>query len=590
MSNLAWNEINWTLVQDRNSRQQRRVYKASLEGKRSTVHALQRRIIGSLDAKLLAVKRVTTENQGRNTPGVDGVRTLSHKDKIELAHKLKIDGNTKSIRRVYIPRVGAKKVGLRPLGIPTIEDRAKQMLAKIALEPEWEAIFEPNSYGFRPGRSCHDAIASIFLSLRGKSRFVLDAETHKCFDEIDHDKLLAKLATFHQMEKQIKAWLKADIMVGFENEPNEVTKSLDGTPQGGIISPLLANIALHGLENHVKNWYADSWHVKAGYPSNIGKRDRKSSIGFSRYADDFVITATNRVDIIEIEKQVDKWLMEEAGLKLSKAKTRIINSTEGFQFLGFQIISIKSKDKENYKTSIRPSKESKTRIIQRIREIIQKNKSASSYSLILLLSSRIIGWANYFRYSECQVDFSKMDYTIFNQIRAWVFRRKSKGLRSRTKLKEKYFPSGQAYTFMGRSYKDNWILTGQTKNKQGEIVENFLPKMKWVASIQHIKIKGNASPYDGDHVYWAQRTAKYSQFSNTIKKLIVAQKGRCAICEVSFTPMDIIETDHIHPRFRGGSNKFSNLQALHKHCHIQKSRIDSAVSSNDDFDVSQIIK
>jgi len=591
MSKLAWKDVNWTLVQDRLSRQQRRVYKASLEGKRSTVHALQRRIIGSLDAKLLAVRRVTTENQGRNTPGVDGVRTLSHEDKIELAYKLKIDGNTKSIRRVYVPRIGAKKVGLRPLGIPTIADRAKQMLAKLALEPEWEAIFEPNSYGFRPGRSCHDAIASIFLSLRGKTRFVLDADIHKCFDEIDHDKLLAKLATFNQMEKQIKAWLKANIMVGFENEPNEVTKSFEGTPQGGLISPLLANIALHGLENHIKNWYADSWHNKAGYPSKIGKRDRKSSIGFSRYADDFVITAPNFADVIEIEKQVNKWLIEEAGLQLSKARTRIVNSTEGFQFLGFQIITIKTKSKgnENYRVSIGPSHESKTRIIKRIREIIQKNKSASSYSLILLLSSRIIGWANYFRYSECQMDFSKMDYTIYNQIRAWVFRRKSKGLRTRTKLKEKYFPSGKTYTFRGKSYTDNWVLTGQTKDKEGRIVENFLPKMKWVASIQHIKIRGSASPYDGDHLYWAKRTAKYSKFSNNIKKLIVVQKGRCAICDVPFTPMDVIETDHINPQFKGGSNKFSNLQALHKHCHIQKSHIDSAVSSNDDdFDISQI--
>src|SRR5210317_1279375 len=193
MSKLAWKEIDWTLVQNRLSRQQRRVYKASMEGKRQTVRALQRRIIGSLDAKLLAVRRVTTENQGRNTSGVDGVKALSHEKKMELAYGLKLDGKSKAIRRVYIPRTGAKKKGLRPLGIPTIEDRAKQMLAKLALEPGWEAIFEPNSYGFRPGRSCHDAIAALFLSLRGKARFVLDADIHKCFDEIDHDKLIAKL-------------------------------------------------------------------------------------------------------------------------------------------------------------------------------------------------------------------------------------------------------------------------------------------------------------------------------------------------------------------------------------------------------------
>ena len=294
--------------------------------------------------------------------------------------------------------------------------------------------------------------------------------------------------------------------------------------------------------------------------------------------------------IVEIEKVVDKWLVEEAGLQLSKAKTRIVNSTSGFEFLGFQIISIRTEQKEEYKVKIRPSKESKTRIIQCIRKIIQENKSASSYALIALLSSRIIGWANYFRFGECQKDFSKIDYIIFKQIRAWVFRRKSKGLRSRQKLKEKYFPNGNTYTFRGNQYQNNWILTGRTPDKEGNIKQNFLPKMSWVSSTQHIKIKGNASPYDGNHLYWAKRTSKYSGFSNKVNKLIKIQNGCCGICGVPFTPMDVIEADHIIPRSKGGPDKFSNLQALHKHCHIQKSRIDQNVSINDDFDVSQIIK
>lgn len=588
MSKLAWKDINWTFVQKRLSRQQRRVYKASMEGKRSIVHALQRRIIGSLDAKLLAVRRVTTENRGRNTPGVDGVRALSHKKKIELAYKLRLDGKSKTIRRVYKSRVGAKKVGLRPLGIPTIEDRAKQMLAKLALEPEWEAIFEPNSYGFRPGRSCHDAIASIYLSLRGKSRFVLDADIHKCFDEIDHEKLISKMSTFDQMENQIKAWLKADIMVGFEKESNGITSYLEGTPQGGIISPLLSNIALHGLENYIKDWYADFQYSINGYPTRIGKRDRRKLIGFSRYANNFVFTAPTISDIEKIEKKVDIWLTKEAGLKLSKAKTRIINSTSGFEFLGFQIISIKTAQKEKYRVKIHPSKESKVRIIKRIRNIIQSNKSASSYSLIIQLSSKILGWANYFHFSECQTTFSNMDYAIFGQIRAWVFRRKSKGLRNRKKIKEKYFPSGKTYTFRGNNYKNNWILTGQTLDKGGNIKQNYLPKMSWVGSTQYIKIKGNASPYDGNHVYWAKRTARYSELSTKISHLVKKQHGNCAICEIPFTPMDIIEANHIIPRSKGGPDKYSNLQALHKHCHIQKSLKDKSVSINNDYDTSQI--
>ena len=174
---LAWKDVDWKLVHKRLSRQQRRVYKASKERNTAKVHALQRRIIGSLDARLIAVRRVTTENKGRNTAGVDGQKAISNENKIKLVSKLCLDGKASPIRRTYIPKPG--KSDVRPLGIPTIKDRAKQMLAKLALEPEWEAIFEPNSYGFRPGRSCHDAVASLFLSLRGKSRFVLDADIQK---------------------------------------------------------------------------------------------------------------------------------------------------------------------------------------------------------------------------------------------------------------------------------------------------------------------------------------------------------------------------------------------------------------------------
>ena len=221
MSEIAWNDINWTLVQNRISRQQRRVYKASVEGNRAKVHAIQRRIIVSLDARLLAVRRVTTENKGR----VDKVKAISDKKKIELAYRLKLDGKASPIRRTYIPKPG--KSERRPLGIPTIDDQAKQMLAKLALEPEWEAIFEPNSYGFRSGRSCHDATATLFLSLRGKSRYVLDADIQKCFDRIGHDKLLKKLSTFDLMENQIKAWLKADIMLGYLNRPDEVIQAME---------------------------------------------------------------------------------------------------------------------------------------------------------------------------------------------------------------------------------------------------------------------------------------------------------------------------------------------------------------------------
>ena len=515
---LAWKDIEWDLVLKRLSRQQQRVYKASMEGNKAKVHAIQRRIIGSLDAKLIAVRRVTTDKHGRNTAGVDRQKAISNDMKMKLASKLKIDGKASTIRRVYIPKPGKSDVG--PLGIPTIEDRAKEMLAKLALEPEWEAIFEPNSYGFRPGRSCHDAIASLFLSLRNKSRFVLHADIKKCFDRIDHEKLLNKLSTFDQMKCQIAAWLKADIMLDFLNKPDEIFQSLEGTPQGGILSPLLANIALHGLENYIKKWYAIHWYPFTELSRKIPIKDPKASIGFSRYADDFIITAPTISDIGQIKNQVAIWLNEKVGLTLSEAKTRIINSTEGFEFLGFQLISIEVSGQ--YKLKIHPSKSSKQGFISKTRDIIQKNRSASSYNLINLLAPRIVGWSNYFQYSECQDDFSKMDSLIFQQLRAWVFRRKSKGLRSRTKIKEKYFPSGNNYTFRGRNYYNNWILVGQTV-LNGQKKDNFLPKLSWVESNRYTKIKGNASPYDGNYLYWAKRMEKYSGYSHRISKLIKMQ-------------------------------------------------------------------
>jgi RNA-directed DNA polymerase len=583
MSKLAWNDVNWALVQTRVTRQQQRIYKASTEREsqgigNAKIHALQRRVIGSLDAKLLAVRRVTTENKGRHTTGVDRQRNLSPKEKMDLVNKLELDGRSSPIRRTYIPKPG--KSDVRPLGIPTIEDRAKQMLAKIALEPEWEAKFEPNSYGFRPGRSCHDAIQSLFLSLRGKTRYVLDADIQKCFDRIDHQKLLDKIATFGLMKRQIQAWLQADILIGYLNRPDEIFQSLEGTPQGGVISPLLANIALHGLENHIKTWYATEWYSKTRLSRKIPIHERKSQVGFARYADDFVFTAPRLTDIEQIQTQVELWLCEEAGLSLSEAKTRVVHSTEGFEFLGFRLISVKTKSNQQYKLKIYPSRSSKARFIERTRSILQQNRAVSAYILIQLLSPYLIGWANYFQYSECSQEFNKLDYILFQQLRAWVFRRKSSGLRSRIKLREKYFPQGKEYLFRGKRHSNNWVLWGQTKGKDGKMLERFLPKLSWVASRRYVKIKGTSSPYDGNYLYWARRMEQYSGYSHSISRLIKRQYGRCAICQQSFLPMDVIEMDHILPRAKGGLDRFNNLQALHKHCHIQKSRQERSIDSS----------
>jgi len=496
-----------------------------MEGNKAKVHAIQYRIISSLDAKLLAIREVTTKNKIQSIITIDSTEAISHKKKIKLAYQLKLNRKGSPIKIKSISKYGKSKS--QSLSMLIIQDRAKQILIKLALEPEWEAVFEPSSYGFRPGKSFHDSIATLSFSFKRKSRYVLNVNLQKCFDKINHKKLLKKLSTFSLIEYQLKAWLETEIMIDYLNRPDEIFQAMEGKLQNLIISPLLANIALHGLENHIRDWYTNIWPVTSEKNSKITMGDRKISIGFSRYADDFIITVPLLIDINEIQTQITLWLFSEVGLTISNAKMKVVNSTKGFEFLGFQIITIKNPSTKEYKVKIHPSQVSKNRIIQRIRYLIRENKSVSSYSLINLLSNRIIGWANYFCFSECIQDFSKIDYLIFNQIRAWVFRRKSKGLKSRIKLKLKYFPERNTYSFRGKNYKNNWVLTGKILIKSGVMKENFLPKMVWIGLSQYVKIKEQTSPYDGNHLYWVQRVKSSSGFNNRIYRLIQTQNGHC---------------------------------------------------------------
>jgi RNA-directed DNA polymerase len=314
MSKIAWNDVDWTIVQKRISRQQRRVYKASKAGNKTVVQALQRRIIGSLDAKLLAVRQLTTRNIWCNNAGVE---TISHNKKIELAYQLKLTGNISSLTKTYIPKFEKRKY--YPFNIPNY---AKQMLTKFALEPEWEAIFESNSYGSRPGKSCNDAISALFRLLKEKYQYVLRANVQKCFGSIDHNKLLNKLATFTQMENQVKIWLKIGIMGDYSERSNEVFRSVEGTPTYGVIAPLLINIALHGLENYIKDWYINNLCTSTRPNFKLTKQERKLTIGFSRYVDDFVITAPKREDIIQIESEISSRITTIKGKKTNSQFNR----------------------------------------------------------------------------------------------------------------------------------------------------------------------------------------------------------------------------------------------------------------------------
>jgi len=571
MSYKTWKEIDWPLAEKNILRLQQRIYKASLNKEIRKLHRLQRRLLISEEARAISIKRVTELNRGRK--GVDRKILINNNEKIELLKNLKLDGKAKPIRRTYVPKPGRREK--RPLGIPN--DRAKQMLVKLALEPEWEAKFEPNSYGFRPGRSCQDAIQAIFLSIRGKKRYVLDANINNCFDEINHDKLLNKLHTTSQIQKQIKSWLKADIFKAYEDqkgEANELEKPSSGTPQRGIISPLLMNIALHGMETYIKNFY-----VKNLYKGEKSKprRDRLKEVGIYRYADNFIITAEKLEHIKEIQNFTDKWLKSECDLKLSETKTKIVNSTEGFEFLGFQLISIFSKGK--YISRIHISKSSKKRFLNKTRDIIQRNKSASSAQLIKKINPVIVGWCNYFKFIQCVRDFKQVEYALFGQIRAWVFRRKSKNMNEHD-IKLKYFPPETTVNFNDTKHTGNWILVGEDLDRGKKKKMVYLVYPSWIKSENFIKVKGNSSPFNGNHIYWGIRSTKYGSFNATERKILKRQKGKCNLCGLLFQPGDSIEKDHIIRLKDGGLDYISNLQMLHRHCHDIKTREENTLNKN----------
>src|SRR6266699_4322360 len=305
ISMYRWEHLPWETIERQVYKLQKRIYQASLRDDTKAVHRLQRLLMRSWSAKCLAVRRVTQDNQGKNTAGIDGIKRLRPNERMALVHRLDLDIKAQPVRRVWIPKPGTREK--RGLGIPVMQDRALQALLKLALEPEWEARFEPNSYGFRPGRSGHDAIEEIYSAICKKPRYVLDADIAKCFDRINHQALLTKLATFPTMRRVIKAWLKAGIMEGLTLTPTE-----EGCPQGAVISPLLANVALHGLEEH----------VTSAFPARM-KREGQSirwRPTVVRYADDLVILHRD-VTVVEQAKQIATGWLAEMGLEFKPSTT-----------------------------------------------------------------------------------------------------------------------------------------------------------------------------------------------------------------------------------------------------------------------------
>jgi RNA-directed DNA polymerase len=441
-----------------------------------------------------------------------------------------------------------------------MKDRALQALVKLALEPEWEARFEPNSYGFRPGRSCHDAIEAIFSAIRLKPKFVLDADISKCFDRIDHKALLNKLNTFPTIRRQIRAWLKAGVM-----DNMQYLKTSEGTPQGGVISPLLANIALHGMENRIKQ-YAETLPTRSGH----GKRDNCRNLSLIRYADDFVILHEDITVVQRCREIISEWLRG-MGLELKPAKTRLahtLNPCEqqnpGFDFLGFTIQQFpigKYHSKQGFKTIITPSKQKQKVHYDQIARIIEAHKAAPQAALISRLNPIIRGWANYYATVVSKVAYSDIDDLMYQKLRTWAKRRHPN--KNVEWVSKKYWHS------LGG---DNWVFATR---KEGTSPLRLLDHAD-TPIVRHVKVKCESSPYDGNLVYWSTRMGKNPEMPNRVSKLLKRQKGKCSHCGLFFRENDVMEIDHKIPKSQGGKDSYENWQLLHRHCHDTKTATDGS--------------
>ena len=545
-----WVTLNWRKLERAVSKLQKRIYRASQRGDQKAVRKLQKTLMRSWSAQCLAVRKVTQDNKGKNTAGVDRVKSLTPEQRLNLAKNLKIDHKANALRRVYIPKPGRDEK--RPLGIPTIRDRAKQALAKLALEPEWEAKFEESSYGFRPGRSAHDAIEHIFTNINQCPKYVLDADIAKCFDRIDHTELLRKVGTFPSMRRQIKAWLKAGVMDG-----NQLFPTKEGTPQGGVISPLLANIALHGLVEAISNQYPDTRRVN-------GKQfNWKPCI--IRYADDFVVFHINEQVIHEIKEKIVDWL-KPLGLMLKDEKTKICHTFEptqdkepGFNFLGFNVKQFKdNRARLGFKTIIQPSQQSVQKHVQNLREIIKAHQNAKVSNLIKKLNPIIRGWANYYR-TVCSAEtFKRVHHDLYMMLTQWG--------RRRTKNYQR------TYQLYWQEHDGRMTFSSEAP-KGGEPMKLFSHNQFRIQ--RHTKVKGKKSPYDGDWVYWGERLRKLPGLQVRVQKLLKLQVGKCNRCGLHFKPEDKWETDHIIPKSQGGKDSYKNLQLLHRHCHFAKTGLEN---------------
>lgn len=540
-SGVAWDGINWPDVQRHVRRLQTRIVKATQAGRHNKAKALQWLLTHSFCGKALAVKRVT-ENKGKNTPGVDKITWKTPRAKTNAIASLKRRGYSPlPLRRVMIPKKNGKT---RPLGIPVMKCRAMQALHLLALEPIAETTADLNSYGFRPERSTADAGEQCFtcLAQKASAQWVLEADIQGCFDKISHDWMITNIPTDKVV---LKKWLKA----GFVYQ-NKLFPTDSGTPQGGIISPVLANMTLDGLELMLSEKFPKA--KRTGRKMNM-----------VRYADDFIITGNSKEWLEqEVKPAVVKFLAER-GLVLSPEKTRVTHIKDGFDFLGWNI------RKYSGKLLMKPSKANAKAHLGKIREVIKANRPAKQTDLIKQLNPVLRGWANYHSHVVAKKTFTRIDSNVWSMLWRWAVRRHpNKGARW---VKERYFKTRGPRT---------WVFAATEED--GAKRERILLAESDTPIQRHIKIKADANPHDPQweqyfESRWGKKMLNSSKGRGKLYRVWRRQDGMCSTCQKPITKNTPWGVRGIVKRTDGGSDAASNLQMHHLNCRRNQQRAKNEV-------------